>query len=87
MGTRSLTVFKEDDGTEICVMYRQYDGYISGHGADLKEFLKDMYLVNGMGGGQPKRIANGMDCLTAQVIAHFKDGPGNIYVYPAGTRN
>jgi hypothetical protein len=28
-----------------------------------------------------------MGCLAAQVVAKFKDGPGNIYLHKAGTIN
>lgn len=48
MGTRSLTfVYDEDDKTPIVNMYRQFDGYPSGHGADLADFLLPLRLVNG----------------------------------------
>ena len=40
MGTRSLTTFIDDHTKEeIVVMYRHYDGYPSGHGKDLIDFL------------------------------------------------
>ena len=87
MGTRSLTIIKEVEGAEICVLYRQYDGYPTGHGADLKSFLEGIQVVNGLGLGNNKRTANGMECLAAQLIAHFKTEPGGFYLYPAGTRD
>ena len=31
MGTRCLTIFKEADGEEIAVLYRQIDGHPEGH--------------------------------------------------------
>jgi hypothetical protein len=47
MGTRSLTHVIEsykDNGKKkkqtLLTMYRQYDGYPRGHGADLVEFLE-----------------------------------------------
>ena len=86
MGTRSLTVFKDGEH-EIAVMYRQMDGYPSGHGADLAEFLSGMRVVNGLSAfGDNSKTANGMDCLAAQVVAYFKTGPGGIYLMSAGTR-
>lgn len=87
MGTRSLTVFK-DEHEEIVVMYRQFDGYpeAPGLGCELAEFLSGFKVVNGFGSERTK-IANGMGCLAAQVIAKLKDGVGNIYLHPAGTRN
>jgi len=86
MGTRSITTFIDERQREIAVMYRQYDGYPEGHGAELAEFLSGMNVVNGLG-AEHKKVANGMDCLAAQVVAHFKDGPGNIYLMPAQTRD
>jgi hypothetical protein len=88
MGTRSLTVFNETEKNgEICVMYRQFDGYPSGHGKELKNLLKDMVLVNGIPVGDNRKLANGMGCLAAQVVSSMKDGPGGIYIHPKGTRD
>ncbi|MEO8168300.1 MAG: hypothetical protein ABI623_08635, partial [bacterium] len=87
MGTRSLTVVVEDDGAEICTLYRQMDGYPTGHGSDLKQFLDGFAVVNGYGSSDPPKAANGMGCLAAQIIAHFKEGIGNFYLYPSGTRD
>ena len=88
MGTRSLTVFNNEwDDSEICVLYRQSDGYPEGHGIDLLNFLKNMNIVNGISIGESRRISNGMDCLAAQVVAHFKTGPGGFYLHSAGTRD
>lgn len=87
MGTRSLTVVEEVGGVEICVLYRQYDGYPTGHGAELKSFLQGIQIVNGLGLGNEKRMANGIECLAAQLVAHFKREPGGFYLYPAVTRD
>ena len=32
----------------VCNMYRQFDGYPTGHGAELAEFLNGGRLVNGL---------------------------------------
>lgn len=90
MGTRSLTTFietyKDDSGKqkkeEIVTMYRQYDGYPEGHGLDLAQFLAQGKLVNGIRLDDTV-VFNGMGCLTAQVVAHFKDGAGGIYLQRA----
>lgn len=88
MGTRSLTFIKDDTNRVFVNMYRQYDGYPSGHGKDLYDFLKDINMVNGLGPGyEDKKIANGTGCLAAQVIAHFKDGPGGIYLFPPSSKD
>ena len=81
MGTRSLTYVYEDNTPIIC-MYRQYDGYMSGHGQELAEFLAPFTVVNGLGMGDNAGIANGMGCLAAQLVAHFKVGAGQFYLYP-----
>jgi len=99
MGTRSLTHFIERyteqpktkrgkvkvTDTEIVVMYRQYDGYPSGHGIELAEFLSKGRLVNGISAVEKELVFNGMGCLSAQVVANFKEGAGGIYLHSAGT--
>lgn len=80
MGTRSLTFVTENEAMPILCMYRQMDGYPSGHGADLAEFLAPIKMVNGLG-GDAESVANGTGCLAAQIVAHFKDGPGGIYLH------
>ncbi len=84
MGTRSLTIFKDSDDKEIVVLYRQYDGYLSGHGLELAEILAGRVVVNGY---TDESQFNGMSCLAAQVVAKLKDGVGNVYLYPPGTRD
>lgn len=89
MGTRCLTVIEDDQGTELLVMYRQYDGYPEGHGAELKSFLKGFKVINGISDPHATKTANGMGCLAAQIVSHFKQQfpLGGIYLYPAGTRD
>jgi len=84
MGTRSNTVVIDAHGNKKLVnMYRQFDGYPSGHGKELAAFLKDMHMCNGiaLGKEKPAKLANGAGCLAAQMIAHFKrDEVGGIYL-------
>jgi hypothetical protein len=80
MGTRSLTYVYSDKTPVVC-MYRQFDGYPSGHGAELSEFLNGFEIVNGFAAVKPK-LANSMGCLAAQMIAHFKVGVGGFYLEP-----
>ena len=83
MGTRSLT-FVYDEQDVIINMYRQYDGYPSGHGAELAEFLAPFTMVNGIAVGDTRKIANGFGCLAAQMVPHFKGSEaGQFYLYPA----
>ena len=81
MGTRSLT-FVYDDNRPVINMYRQYDGYPSGHGQELAEFLLDGKMVNGIPVGSKERMFNGMGCLAAQLVANFKKDAGGFYLYP-----
>jgi len=53
MGTRSLT-FVYDEQDVIINMYRQYDGYPTGHGAELAEFLGQFRMTNGIPVGRDK---------------------------------
>jgi len=82
MGTRSLTFVYENE-KPVINMYRQFDGYPSGHGVELAEFLRPLKVINGIGAGQdkPGRFANGMGCLAAQLIAHFKNSVGGFYIH------
>jgi hypothetical protein len=63
-------------------MYRQYDGYPTGHGAELAEFLAQFTMVNGISTRESRKVANGMGCLAAQLVAHFKSEAGGFYLYP-----
>lgn len=88
MGTRSTTQIVEqyNDGDAILVnMYRQYDGYPEGHGQELVDFLNSKTIVNGFSNGMTMEThANGAGCLAAQVVDHFKQELGGIYLVPHG---
>jgi hypothetical protein len=89
MSTNCMTVITDSKSSPsaeniCCIMYRHYDGYVSGHGHDLAGFLSGFKIVNGLRGNEEK-IANGTSCLAAQVVANFKDGAGGIYLYPLGS--
>jgi len=95
MGTRSLTrvieTYKEN-GKEVAqklvTMYRQFDGYPSGHGMELAEFLASGKVVNGISVGDTERVFNGVGCLAAQMISHFKgDSAGGFYICPNSTKD
>ena len=89
MGTKSLTTFLDEwDNEEIVVMYRQYDGYPEVHGRDLFDYLSGKKIVNGIPRNEKvSQLANGMSCLTAQVVSHFKKEVGNFYLHKSGTRD
>ena len=81
MGTRCLTYVYEVNDPIVC-LYRQFDGYPSGHGAELADFLNKIEVGNGIP-GKPEmgEFANGMGCLAAQLIAHFKKSVGGFYMH------
>ena len=87
MGTRSLTFVYEKYGQiqkPVVNMYRQFDGYPTGHGAELAEFLNGGRLVNGLIATKTvdEAVYNGMGCLAASMVAHFKQTPGGFYIHP-----
>jgi hypothetical protein len=86
MGTRCDTIMYNGADKEIAVLYRQYDGYPDGHGKELKKFLNGKKIINGIS-GEDNHNFNGMDCLAAALVAHFKKTIGGFYLNPAGSRD
>src|SRR4051812_3620517 len=86
MPTPCLTVILDDSGVEICVLFRPSDGYPTVHGDELKDFLQGFTIVNDLSGDAKLKIANGMDCLAAQIVTHFQKEPCGFYLHAAGTR-
>ena len=78
MDKTSANKYKVKDS--VINLYRQYDGYLCGAGLDIAEFLKDFRIVNGLRVGDKTRVANGAECLAAQLVAHFKTRPGDYYL-------
>jgi len=81
MGTRSVTTI-EDEGKPLLKIYKQYDGYVEGGlGEELIDFLRGRRVVNGYSmKDQEDRAFNGLGCLAASIVAHLKDGIGNVYI-------
>ena len=69
MGTRSLTFVYDEQGNKIINLYRQFDGYPTGHGQELAEFLNE------------QEYYNGANDLAALLVAHFKKEPMGFYLY------
>lgn len=83
MGTRSTTKFYRNiNGNKQFIggIYKQFDGYISGYGKKLKNFLKGKKIINGIQNETLNEAFNGIDCLGAAVISKFKDRIGGIYL-------
>jgi hypothetical protein len=80
MSTNAILTITQN-GSPILTLHCQYDGYPSGFGKDLANFLTGFTIMNSLGAIQGK-TANGAGCLAAQLVYHFKVGPGNIYLLP-----
>ena len=90
MGTRSLVHIKEGKKT-IVTIYRQYDGYPTGMGDDIKEILNNgmVNILNGFSlNHQVPKQFNGMGCLAAYLIGELKKKKiGNVYIFPANIKD
>ena len=90
MGTRTLAHIKDGKKT-IATVYRQYDGYPTGMGDDIKEILNNgmVKILNGysLEHQVPKQF-NGMGCLAAYLIGELKEKKiGNVYIFPANSKD
>ena len=97
MATRALINFVDrEDGVSFSEhpgvdkihiqIYNHYDGYPSGLGVTLADYLQGFTVVNGLSSGQEK-VANGIGCLAAQTVRYLKDEPGQIYLHKPGKRD
>lgn len=87
MGTRGLIHVYDNENEKILVtIYRQFDCYPDGLGAELKGWLKDSKIVNGYGSNARAPYAfNGMGDLAAWLVWKLKKGEiGNVYIHPLG---
>jgi hypothetical protein len=72
------------DGNQLIVsIYRQYDGYPSGLGKEVADFVGGLKITNGIR-GDGTGTANGMGCLAAQLIGKLKKQVGNVYLRDTG---
>jgi hypothetical protein len=89
MGTRAIINIHDEnlDSPILVTIYRQFDGYPSNLGEDIKEALGKRKLVNGHSNAVNE--TNGMGCAAALLIAHLKADMtvGNVYIVPAGTND
>lgn len=90
MGTRTLVHIKDGKKT-IATIYRQYDGYPTGMGEDIKEILNngEVEILNGFGGSSkiPSQF-NGMGCLAAYLVGELKEQKiGNVYLFAANSKD
>ena len=73
--------FSEIPERTIVDIYNHWDSYPEGLGVTLGWYLSGKRVVNGISSKDNEDlIFNGMGCLAASLVAHLKDGPGNVYI-------
>jgi hypothetical protein len=73
--------FSEKPPYTIVDIYHHWDGYPEGLGVTLGWYLSGRKIVNGISSNMNEDLVNnGMGCLAASLVAHLKDGPGNVYI-------
>lgn len=77
---------KKTKQNELCLIYRQFDGYPEGHPLETAEWLASGKVVNGLGMKDTELVFNGAGCLAAQLIARMKEGPGGTYIHSLKSR-
>jgi hypothetical protein len=83
MATRAVVRVLDDDKKVIVNIYKHWNGYPSGLGAKMADFLTGFTVVQGLGADPAGKVANGMGCLAAQLVAYLKTAPGDVYLIPA----
>ena len=71
MGTRSITVVENEEGQELCRIYRQFDGYLTVMGEELKDIVMRGPVV-GMKDIRDRESYLGMGSLAASAVAQLK---------------
>ena len=77
--------FSEKTDNTIVNIYHHWDGYPEGLGVTLATYLQGKKIVNGLG-AKDEPVFNGLGCLAASLVAHLKDGPGNVYIDGPNTK-
>lgn len=80
MTSCTTTIFRRHRPRALVTMFRFSNGYPEAHGKELAVFLKNIEIVGHQVPNHPKPFAMGPGCLAAQMVAHFKQGPGHIYL-------
>lgn len=93
MATRALikiNIKQDEMVTPLVCIYKQSDGYLSGLGATLYEFISRKKIVNGIGRDRdPVNISNGAYDFAGQLIYELKERQqlGGVYLYPMDTND
>lgn len=87
MGTSAL-INVLHEGKTFVTIYNQWAGHPSRIGDEIKGVLGEVRIGNGLTGLPVSgRMANGMECAAAQLVAALKEGPDGVYLYKAGTKD
>ena len=69
-------------------VYKHWDGYPEGLGVTLANYLDGYNVVNGLTHDSYQGpLANGIGCLSAQLVSYLKNEPGNVYLQPPQERD
>jgi hypothetical protein len=77
----SVIIYEEENNHPLTQIYFTQDGFPHSLGTKLCDLIKNIKIVNGLTDTNKKNSANGMGCLAAQIVAHFKTCPGNVYIW------
>ena len=75
----SKTLQPTDIHTQV---YKHYDGYPNVLGVTLASYLDGCEIRNGIPNEYQGPIANGINCLAAQLVSWLKQEPGDVYLQP-----
>ncbi len=89
MGTRAIISIKEkENDKDYCTIYKQFDGYPEGLGAELLEYVTNKSVVNGFSSEHKFHKAfNGIGDFCASLVAYFKTDIGDFYIEKSDARN
>ncbi len=87
MSVKSLTVITNDEGKDVCVLSRDIDGYLTGHGEYLRNFLRGYLITREAKSKDNRKAITKIGRLAALLVAEFKSGIGDFELLPAGTRD
>lgn len=87
MSVKSLTVVADDDGRDLCVLSRNIDGHLTGHGVDLRDFLRGYIITRQPKTADKRKTVSTIGWLAVTLITEFKTGMGDFELLPSGTRD
>lgn len=86
MSIKSLTIVLDDEGREICVLFRNLDGDLDGHGEYLRRVLRGHVVTRESCLKKHRKASMNMGQLAVLLIKEFRYGIGFFELKPCGTR-